>query len=69
MNSDSSTTLHLWFIRETDKARLYSKLPPERNPIEGDFVWIPMSIIEHVSKHGDEHDVKLPEWFIQARGL
>ncbi len=31
----------LWFIRETDLARLYCKLPPSRNPSKEDELWLP----------------------------
>ncbi len=62
----------LFFIRQTDKARLYSKINPSarsRVPDETDLIWIPLSVIEHTTKRGQEHDVKLPDWFIEARGL
>lgn len=57
-------------MRETEKARLYSKLPPEKYHGDAeDEVWIPKSIIEHTSKRGVEHQVKLPDWFIQKEKL
>ncbi len=61
--------IRLWFIRETADARLYSKVPPERNPGEDDQLWIPRSVIEHTSKRGAEHTVELPDWFIESRKL
>lgn len=61
--------MRLWLISETDLARRYSKLPPERHPEESDMLWIPKSIIEHTTKRGNEHDVKLPDWFIEKKGL
>jgi len=67
--NDHATILHLWFISDTDKARLYSRVPPERNPQRDDLIWIPLSIIEHTTKRSNEHMVKLPEWFVRARGL
>lgn len=65
----SATTIRLWFIRDTIKARLYSKVPMERNPKPDDYLWVPFSIIEHTTKRGNEHEVKLPDWFIQMAGL
>lgn len=62
-------TIRLWLIRETPAARLYSKLPPERHPEDTDCLWIPRSIVEHTSKCGDEHMVKLPDWFIEEKSL
>jgi len=62
-------TITLWLIRETAQARLYSKVRPDRSPDKGDEIWIPKSIVEHTSKRGNEHDVKLPDWFIQKEGL
>lgn len=61
-----ATTIRLWLIRQTDKARLYSKTPPNREPVE---VWVPLSVIEHTTKRGNEHEVKLPDWFIEKAGL
>lgn len=64
----SATTIRLWYVRETASAFLYDKLPPDRRS-EGDFVWIPKSIVEHRTKRGNEHEVKLPDWFIEKSGL
>lgn len=61
--------MRLWLVRQTEKARLYSKVPPERNPTEDDQVWVPLSIIEHTTKRGAEHDVRLPDWFVEKEGL
>jgi hypothetical protein len=61
--------MRLWLIHETGLARRYSKVPPERHPEESDMLWIPKSIIEHTTKRGNEHDVKLPDWFIEKSGL
>ena len=70
----STAKIRLWLVRETPAARLYSKLPPERNPDPAtDYVWIPKSVIEHVSKlvarKPDEHTVTLPDWIIQEKNL
>lgn len=58
------TTVILWFVRESDKAYLYSKTPPER---ESDLVWVPKSIVEHRTKRGNQHEVKLPDWFVDQK--
>ena len=60
-----TTTVRLWFVRETAKARLYSKVPPDRYGGPEDEVWVPMSIVEHTTKRGVEHMVKLPDWWIE----
>ncbi len=70
----STTTIRLWLIRETDKARLYCKFAPHpdlgfSNADDGDTVWVPRSIIEHTSKRSAEHHVKLPDWFIEKEKL
>ena len=70
-----ATTMRLWLIRETELARLYSTVPPERHPVldtkdpDCDVVWVPKSIIEHTTKRGNEHDVKLPDWFLEKHSL
>lgn len=61
--------IRLWFIRETDKARLYSKLPPERHPGPGDQIWIPRSVIEHATKFGAEHHLTIADWFAEKNNL
>ena len=67
--------MRLWLIRESEQARLYSTLPPGRHPVtdphdpDCDVIWVPKSIIEHTTKRGAEHDVKLPDWFIEKVGL
>lgn len=61
--------IRLWFIRQTDKARLYSKVPPERNPGKEDQVWIPLSVLEHVTKRGNEHEVTMADWFGEKENL
>lgn len=68
----------LYFIRETEAARLYAKLPSSRNPTptKDEQVWISKSQIEHTSKHalqdGEQwarHEVKLPEWLADTKNL
>lgn len=66
--------IRLWYIRSTmengeERTRLYSKMPPERSPLADDMVWVLASIIEHCSKNGNEHMVKLPDWFIEKSNL
>jgi hypothetical protein len=65
----SATTIRLWLVRETDAARLYSTTPTDDAAREGRKIWIPRSIVEHTSKYGSEHQVKLPDWFIQKENL
>jgi len=66
-----STTIRLWLVAETDLARRYCKFDPKARgkPDEADLVWVPKSIVEHTSKRGDEHEVKLPDWFIERENL
>lgn len=45
--------IKLWLIKETEKARLYSKLPPDRHPTHEDEIWVPRSVIEHQTKLPD----------------
>lgn len=70
----STARVNLWKvpgIADTALARRYSKLPPERNPKDAsDFVWVPISIIEHTSRNiGGHHIVTLPNWFVEKEGL
>lgn len=69
----SATRIRLWLVKQTDKARLYSKFNPvgrgATEPDNGDLIWVPLSIIEHVTKRGSEHEVTLPDWFIEKNGL
>ena len=67
-----TTTMRFWLIRETEKARLYSKVPTgstARDVADSDTLWIPKSVIEHTTKRGNEHEVKLPDWFIEKNDL
>lgn len=60
----------LWFIKETDKARYYSKLPPERNPADSDKVWIPRSLCKHTTKYPNgQHIVDVEDWFGDRNNL
>lgn len=66
-----ATEIRLWFLKETDKARLYYKHRTEPGkPLDlSDKIWIPKSVIEHTSIRGEEHTVRLPDWFIEKNGL
>lgn len=68
-----SATLKFWIMRETEKARLYSTVPlgqmDRGGRGDGNRLWVPKSIIEHTTKRGDEHEVTLPDWFIEREGL
>ncbi len=79
----STTTIKLWYVSETSKARRYCKLPLSRNPTDSDYLYVPLSIIEHTTKWaplkddkgrlvGCErwcHEVTLPDWFIEKEKL
>jgi hypothetical protein len=60
--------IKLWYVRETEQARLYATCEPEHAESD-DMVWVPKSIIEHTSKRGNEHVVKLPDWFVDKEEL
>jgi hypothetical protein len=61
--------MRFWLIRETELARLYSKVPPERRGGKECELWIPKSIVEHTTKRGTEHELKLPDWFLEKNNL
>lgn len=63
--------VRLWFIEETDKARHYCKLPPERHPVQpDDYIWIPRSLVSHTTKQPNgEHIVDVADWFADKNGL
>jgi len=68
-----SAKVNLWVIpghMDSVMARRYSKLPPSRQPADDDFIWVPLSIIEHTSRNvGGHHVVTLPDWFVEKEGL
>jgi hypothetical protein len=65
-----TTVIRFWATgAETDKAVHYSKLPLDKWDPKKDGIWIPKSIIEHRTKRGAEHEVKLPDWFVEKEGL
>lgn len=61
----------LWFVKDTSsgKARIYTRVPPERNPAREDEVCVPLSLVEHTTKRGAGHVVTLPEWFCDKENL
>lgn len=63
--------IRLWILsaRETEKAYCYSKVPPDRSMEESDIVWVPKSVVEGRTKRGLEHEVELPDWFIEKNNL
>ena len=73
--------MRLWFLRETENARCYCRLPSSRVIAPGaldreEIVWVPKSIVEHTTKRppkpGEvwaEHEVKLPDWFVEKERL
>ena len=63
--------VRLWFVRDTSsgKARVYTRVPPERHPAKEDEVMVPLSLVEHTTKCGVEHVVTLPEWFLDKERL
>jgi hypothetical protein len=65
--------VNLYLIRETPKARLYSRFPFKAVPPESEdlntssiydgptepenVVWVPLSIVEHTTKNPDGHHI------------
>ena len=62
--------VRLWFVKETEKAVCYSKVPPERHPGPEDMVWIPRSLIEQRTKFpSGEHHLTVTDWFAEKEKL
>lgn len=68
----SASRVRLWLIRKTEKAYLFQTAfrPGGRE------VWVPRSIVEHISWESERKDqpfreaeVTLPEWFISKNEL
>lgn len=65
----------LWLLRETEKARLFSRLPKERRDRlhrddHSDEVWIPRSVIEHQTKFANcECHLTVADWFAEKNDL
>lgn len=65
----STSQRTLWFVRETPAARLYTRIPPARNPQPSDEIWIPRSVVEHTSKTGNVHILTIADWFVEKENL
>lgn len=68
----SASRRRLWLIRESPAARLFATA----NRPDANKIWIPKSIVEHISweKHVHsgqprEAEVTLPDWFIEQEDL
>jgi hypothetical protein len=66
--------LRLWLLRSTNAAHCFSTVPPDSGRVL-DSLWIPRSIIEHITKRPTtvegimDCDVTVPEWFAEKKGL
>lgn len=66
----STSKVRMWFLRETEKAYQYTKLPPDRQRNPEDLMWIPKSQVEHRSKQPNGlHELTLPDWLVEAKNL
>lgn len=77
----SATTVRLWHVRDSAAARRYCKVPKSRNPGADvmnnvNYVWVPLSLVEHATRYPSkdgvewpEHHVKLPDWFVEKEKL
>lgn len=68
------TVITLWLIRSTEKAFLFSRLPPEKYTEKEDEIWIGRILVENIIKMPEQDgmrlcDVKLPEWLIEKENL
>lgn len=69
--------IHCWIVRETEKALLVSKIPPNRtSPDQGpDAIWIPRSMCEGMTKLPPlpngwrEANIRMTESFAEMKGL
>jgi len=69
--------VRLWFKgKETELARLYSKIPSSRHPTKADEVWLPRDRISHTQKfpakpgeEWPEHVVDVEEWLAIKENL
>lgn len=66
----STQKVNLWVAGAgTAMARRYCKHGRQTATPE-DFIWVPISIIEHTSRNaGGHHVVTLPTWFIERENL
>lgn len=66
----SAEKIRMWYVRETEKARQYTKIPPDRLRQQEDYVWVPKSITEHRSMQPNGlHELTLPLWFLEKNNL
>lgn len=66
----STTKVNLWYAKKDTVAARYYCRHNRPNPEPADFIWVPLSIIEHTSKNvGGHHVLTLPNWFIEKEGL
>lgn len=66
----SAERIRMWYVRESEKAWQYTKIPPDRMRQQEDYVWVPKSITEHRSKQENGlHELTLPLWFLEKNGL
>ncbi len=76
----NTTKCRLWFVSETEKARRYCRLPMSRHPGNDlpdnpNYIWVPKSVMEHVTKYppaeGDRpiHVVEVADWFADKENL
>lgn len=74
------TIVRLWFVRESEKARRYCKLPLNRNPGDDtpdnpNYIWVPRSVCERTAKfpaEGSErpvHEIEVADWFAERENL
>ncbi len=72
--------VRLWFVRETELARRYCKVPDSRNPgadepSNTNYIWVPRSVCRHTSKEpaaeGERplHVVDVEDWFAEKEAL
>lgn len=65
-----------WIIEQRDKAIKVSKLPPDRLSTDTmDFIWLPRSQLEHISKDPPLPNgwipaiITMPEWLAEEKKL
>jgi len=54
----------LWYMNETVRAYLFSKIPSSRQGDKTDQVWIPKSLVEHIQKWPAKQNELWPEWIL-----
>ncbi len=68
--------LRLWLVKETEKARLYSRQSSQENSSPTDLLWLPRSVCKSTKKFPPtsptawpEHHVEVEEWFAEKEKL